>query len=183
VILEAAVPSLAGVEGISAPSRLHHALCLAAHAWAHVPLKTLRDLLDVAVVAEGERTEDLERLAAAWGLRRVWRTTREAIDALFYGASQPSALRIWARHLGAVRERTVFESHLQAALNPFWALPPRAALVESLAAIRTDLVPASGESWGVKLRRVPRAVRDARTSHTARPEQGRNERPARIGRR
>ena len=169
-ILDAAAPSIVGVEGISAPRKHHHALLLAAHAWAHKPLQTLRDLLDVAVFAADESPAELERVAAAWGLRRVWRTTRLAIEALFYGGPRPVPLRIWARHLPAVRECTVLESHLQSLLNPYWALPPGPALVESLAAIRTDLVPAPGESWGAKRRRIKRAIRDAGVARTHRAE-------------
>jgi Uncharacterised nucleotidyltransferase len=168
-ILEAAVPSAAGVDGISAPSRVHHALMLAAHAWSHVPLRTLRELLDIAVLASDESPRELERLASAWGLARVWRTTGRAIDSLFYGGSRPAALRLWAPHLRAVRERTVLESHLEALLHPFWERPPGPALAESLAALRADFLPASGESWGVKLRRVQRALRDARRPLSGRP--------------
>jgi hypothetical protein len=133
-----------------------------------VPLHTLRDLLDVAAVSAEESPRELDRLAAAWGLGRVWQTTQRAIDALFFGGRETLALRLWARHLAAVRERTVFERHLQAALHPFWGRPPGPALLDSMAAIRTDLVPAPGEDWGVKLRRVPRAVRDARMPHSRR---------------
>jgi hypothetical protein len=160
-IIEASVPSVVGVEGISAPHRLHHALVLTAHAWSHEPLNTLRDLIDVAVLCADESTAELDRLAAAWGLRRIWRTTQRAIDALFYGGRRPAALQIWARHLGTARDRTVFESHLPAALNPFGGHPPREAVAQSVAAVRRDLLPRPGESWGVKLRRVPRAMRDA----------------------
>lgn len=170
-VLEAAVPSVVGVEGVSAPSRLHHALLLAAHAWAHEPLKTLRDLVDVGAFAGAESSAELDRLATAWRLGRIWRTTRRAIDALFFEGPPSSALALWARHLPAVRERTVFESHLQAALHPFWGRPPGPALVESLAAVRTDLRPAEGESIGTKLGRVPRAIRDAHLPHSRRPEQ------------
>jgi len=169
-ILEAAVPSIVGVKGISAPRPLHHALLLTAHAWAHGPLQTLRDLVDVAALAAGEERAELDRLAAAWGIRRVWRTTRQAVDALFAGGPRPAALRIWARHLNAVRERTVFENHLQAALHPFWGRPLAPALLESMAAIRTDLVPAPGESWKTKLQRIPRAVREARMPVSQRPQ-------------
>jgi hypothetical protein len=170
-ILEAAVPSVVDVEGLSAPSRLHHALLLAAHSWAHEPLMTLRDLLDVAAFAGEESSADLDRLATAWGLGRIWRTTRRAIDALFFDGPPSTALVLWARHLSAVRERTVFETHLQAMLHPFWGHPPGRALVESLAAVRADLLPAEGESVGTKLGRVPRAIRDARLPHSRRPEQ------------
>ena len=51
-IVEASVPSALGVEGISAPHPVHHALMLAAHAWDdHEPLATLRDLIDVAAIS------------------------------------------------------------------------------------------------------------------------------------
>jgi putative nucleotidyltransferase-like protein len=169
-IVDAAVPSVTGVEGVSAPCKLHHALLLAAHAWAHKPLQRIRDLLDVAVFAADESPADLERLATAWGIRRIWQTTQRAIDALFYRGARPAPLKVWARHLPAVRERTVFESHLQAVLSPFWARPPGPALMESLAATRTDLFPAPGETWSAKRRRIQRAIRDAGVAHTRRSE-------------
>ena len=174
-ILEAAVPSVVGIDGLSAPSKLHHALLLAAHSWAHEPLQTLRDLIDVTVLAAGEDPADLHRAAASWGLGRVWDTTRRAIDALFFDGRPSTALRIWGRHLPAVRERTVFESHLQAALHPFWERPLGPALAESLTAIRADLVPAQGESWGMKLGRVPLAIREAHLPHTRRLDKRREQ--------
>ena len=174
-ILEAAVPSVVEIEGLSAPSRLHHALLLAAHSWAHEPLQTLRDLIDVAVLAAEEDPADLRRAAASWGLGRVWDTTRRAMDALFFGGPPSAALGLWARHLGAVRERTVFETHLQAALHPFWERPFASATTDSLAAIRADLLPAQGESWGMKLGRVPRAFREAHLPHSRRPEPNREQ--------
>lgn len=182
-IVESAVPSVVAVDGVSAPCRLHHAVILAAHAWAHEPLQTLRDLLDVAVLAADESSAELERVAGAWGLGRVWGATQRAIEDVFFGGRRTVALATWARHLAAVRERTVFESHLQAALHPFWGRPPGPALVESLAAIGTDLFPARGEDWDVKLRRIPRAIRDARAPRSGRAEQGRQQRPRRTGRR
>jgi putative nucleotidyltransferase-like protein len=174
-ILEAAVPSVVEVDGLSAPSRLHHTLLLAAHSWAHEPLQTLRDLVDVAVLAAAEDPAELQRAAASWGLGRVWDTTRRAIDALFFHGRPSAALHLWGRHLSAVRERTVFESHLQAALHPFWERPFGPALAESLATIRADLSPAQGESWGMKLGRVPRAIREAHLPHDRRAEQRREE--------
>jgi hypothetical protein len=170
-ILEASVPSVVGIDGFSAPSRAHHALLFAAHSWAHEPLKTLRDLIDIAVLAAEEDPVALRRGAASWGLGRIWRTTQHAIDALFYDGHRSAALQVWARHLAYVRERTVFETHLQAALHPFWERPPAAATVKSLAAIRADLRPAHGESWGMKLARAGRAIREAHLPRTKRPGQ------------
>ena len=174
-ILEAAVPSVVDIDGISAPSKLHHAVLLAAHSWAHEPLQTLRDLIDVAVLSAEEDPADLRRVAASWRLGRVWDTTRRAIEALFFDGRPSAALHIWGRHLASVRERTVFESHLQAALHPFWERPLAAATAESLAAIRADLLPAQGETWGMKLGRVPRAIREAHLPHSRRPEEDREQ--------
>jgi hypothetical protein len=170
-ILEAAVPSVVEIEGFSAPSRAHHALLFAAHAWVHEPLKTLRDLIDVAVLAAEEDPADLGRGATSWGLGRIWRTTWRAIDALFFDGPPSTAVQIWARHLARVQERTVFETHLQAALHPFWERPFAPALAKSLGAIRADLLPAQGESWGAKLARAERAIREAHLPRTKRPTQ------------
>jgi hypothetical protein len=160
-----------GIDGFSAPSRAHHALLFAGHSWAHEPLKTLRDLIDIAVLAAEEDPADLSRTATSWGLGRIWRTTWRAIDALFFDGRPSGAVQVWARHLAHVRERTVFETHLQAALYPFWDRPPAPAMVKSLGAISADLRPAPGESWGVKLARAERAIREARLPRTKRPAQ------------
>lgn len=167
-IIAAAVPSATGVDGLSAPHPRHHALLLAAHAWRHEPLQTLRDLLDVAAMAFGEDAAELEGTADEWGLARIWRSTREAIDALFLGAPRPASLRVWARHLERVRERTVLESHLQGVLSPFWAFPPRMAVAEALAGIKASATPMRGEGWAPKLRRIPCAIKDAHLARSKR---------------
>jgi hypothetical protein len=161
-ILEAAVPSALGIEGLSAPHPLHHALMLAVHAWRHEPLHTLRDLVDVAALSAGRNAADLDRTAKRWGVGRIWRTTTRAVDAVFFGGPRTVPLRLWARHLEVVRERTVFENHLQRALQAFWGFPLPVALAEAVDAVKVELAPGEGESWSEKLRRVPRAVRDAR---------------------
>jgi hypothetical protein len=146
-IFDAAVPSVLGIDGVSAPSRAHHALLLAAHAWRHQPLGLLRDLLDVAVLAEGVPRSELDETAERWGIGRVWRTTRAAVDAIFYGGRDPLPLRLWARHLKAVRAETVLEDHLQRWLHPFWERPFVPALRDAATMIRRDVVPAPGETW------------------------------------
>src|SRR5438445_329663 len=90
-----------------------HAVLLAAHSWGHEPLRRVLDLIDIAMVLEGEDDRRLAReLAFRWGLGGVWRTTIGVADALLRRSGSVPALRIWARHLAAVRERTVFETHL-----------------------------------------------------------------------
>jgi hypothetical protein len=158
-IVERSVPSGIGVEGLSAPDPVHHALILAAHAWNHDPLRTLRDLVDIAAMSAGCAGTELEQAAEAWGIPRIWRTTRAAIRALLEGGPATVPLRIWARHLGSVRERTVLDNHLMRWLHAFWELPPRAAVADLRTAFRLTLLPMAGESWGEKLARTGRGIR------------------------
>jgi hypothetical protein len=158
-ILERAVPAGVGIEGISAPDALHHAMILAAHAWSHDPLQTLRDLVDIAAVSEGLSEAELTKTAEAWGIPKIWRTTRAAIRALLEGGPTTIPLRTWARHLPSVRERSVVDSHLMRWLHVFWELPPRAAVADLGAEFRLTLLPAPGESWREKLARTGRSLR------------------------
>jgi Uncharacterised nucleotidyltransferase len=161
-ILEAAVPSASAVDGVLAPTPAHHALILASHAWVHEPLRTLRDLLDIAALAAQADERELDRTADAWGIGRLWRTTSDAIEALFFGGRRTFPLRSWARHLEPVRERTRFESYLEWLGHGFWEVPAYKAPVETLRALRSLVSPAAGESWGQKLKRAPHALRALR---------------------
>lgn len=166
-IFEASVESGLAVEGLRAPSPLHHALILTAHAWRHEPLRTLRDLIDVATLAARADERELERVAAAWGVGHIWRTTSRCIDALFYGGSPTLPLRSWARHLPAVRERTIFEKHLERLVHGFWGMPLHHAPAQTLRALRYMATPVEGETWKQKLGRTGRAI-----SHPGQPTRG-----------
>jgi hypothetical protein len=160
-LLEGAVPSAAGIEGVLAPAPERHLLVVAAHAWTHGPLQRLRDLLDVAVLAVEADAAEVERLARAWGIPKLWRTTAAIADALFLGEPPPRALRGWAKNLAEARERTVLEQHVGRWRGWFDALPPAPAARAALREVGEDLTPAPGESWGSKLDRSGRAVRNA----------------------
>jgi Uncharacterised nucleotidyltransferase len=127
-LFAAAVPSTAGVPDLVAPSRAHHAVLLAAHAWAERPLQRLRDLIDVAAMAEGVDDAELERVARGWGWERLWHTTRETVGWLLGDAPKPSAVRLWARHLEPVREPGAADRALGYWLSSFWAMRPLTAL-------------------------------------------------------
>ncbi len=167
-IIEASVPCSLGVEGVLAPAPAHHALILAAHAWQHEPLQTLRDLIDVAAVSSHVETSELDRLAAEWGIGRIWQTTRRAIEGLFYDGRQTVPLRTWARHLERVRARSVLGDHLQRWLSGFWELAPGNALAQAAGAVRDDIRPLPDERRRDKLVRVLTATRDLRVSVTRR---------------
>jgi hypothetical protein len=161
-LVEGAVSSRLGVDGLSTPNPIHHALIIAAHAWEHEPLGTLRDLVDVAAVCAGSTDAELERAAQAWRIPGIWSTTYGAARTLFDAAPPTLAVRLWGRHLPPVRERTVLDNHLQRWLHPFWELPMHAAVLATADAFRQEVLPMPGEAWQDKLARTAHAIRHPR---------------------
>jgi len=166
-LLDAAVPSKTGIDGVSTLAPADHALVLAAHSWAHLPLRRILELVDIALLAHEADADDIAARARASGFERVWRTTSGTIDSLLYGAPRTAAERLWARHLAMARERTVFESHVERWLSPFWSLPPQTAIPTAARTIGVDLSPAEGEGWSGKLARARKALRNAFSAKTA----------------
>jgi hypothetical protein len=160
-LVEGAVPSATGVDGILAPRRSHHALVLAAHAWAHQPLGLLSQLVDVAAARQGVPVPELEAVAASWGVERLWDVTRRTVDALFLDGPTPWPLRVWARNLPRGRERTMLELHLERWLSAFSTAPAATAAVAAVGEVAADLRREPGETWGRKARRSALSVRDA----------------------
>jgi hypothetical protein len=169
-LLEAAVPSTVGVDGLLAPCPEHHALLLAVHSWAHEPLRRLRDLVDVAAVLVKADEAETARVARSWNVGRLWSTTRRALDAVLGDAPPPRALRSWARNLLDARERTVLEQHLERWLSDFSALPTGAALRGVPRTLVSEIRPRSDERWRDKALRSVLAVKHAgerRSQHEA----------------
>lgn len=160
-LLELGVPAPHLCEGVLVLPPAPHAVLLAAHTWGHYPLTPVRDLLDITLVARRADAAEIERLAAAWDLARVWSSTWRAADFLFGDGTRPASTWIWARHLADLRERTVLESHLQRWLAGLWGLPRPQALRNFRNAVTNDLRPEGDERWGAKLARARSAVRDA----------------------
>jgi hypothetical protein len=122
-LIGAALPSALGVDGLLAPDPARHAFLIAAHSWAHEPLRRLRDLVDARVVAAEADPAEVERLARSWYVDGLWRTTEAVAQAVFEGRSSPLALRLRARHLAAVREPTVLENRLRRWLAGYGGAP------------------------------------------------------------
>jgi Uncharacterised nucleotidyltransferase len=164
-LFELAVPSpRLGVDSAFTLPPGPHAVLLAAHSWAHEPLRRLSELLDVATLVAGADRTELAGLAERWGVGRIWRTTLSAADALLSQApNRTLPLRLWARNLDDVRERTVLESHLTRCLAGYWARPPATAFCSMLSAATREVRPDPGESWSTKLARTRRAFRNAFT--------------------
>jgi Uncharacterised nucleotidyltransferase len=157
-LFEAAVPSVVGVESLLAPHPDHHAVVLASHAWGEIPMRTLRQLVDVLAFAEDRDRDELQELAARWGIERGWRSTIAVGDWLFHGASEPRLVAVWARYLREFREPTVLEMHMQEWLAPFWLTTPQAAARKTFSAVLRDLRPRPNQTWGGKLRQTIRAL-------------------------
>jgi hypothetical protein len=160
-LLEAAVPSASSVEGIEAPAPPHHALLLAAHSWAHEPLRRLRDVLDIWCVAYACDPDEIAASASRFDVERLWSTTRRVTAAVVAERPLPLPFRLWARNLQVGRERTVLEGHLEDWLSGFAALPPRRAVHALRAPLRRVFLP-DREPARQKVRRSVAAVRDAR---------------------
>jgi hypothetical protein len=176
-LLAAAVPSVTGVDGVLALPPSHHAVLLAAHSWAHEPLRRVRDVLDVAAVLEEGDRDEAESIADGWGARRLWGTTIRAADAVLAGGRTPWTLRTWARNLPRARERTVLESHLERWLSNFAVLPPGRAALELVSVLGQEVKPEAGETWGRKLARTRTALRNASVRRSEHDEElGRGER-------
>ncbi len=161
-LIEAAVPSRVAGDGILTLPPSHQAVVLAAHSWAHEPLRALRDVVDIAAVDAHADRRDTEEVARELGVDRMWRSTAAAVDALFADRRTPLPLRLWAQNLPRVRERTVFENHAQRWLSNLWALSPRHALAAMAATAVGEIGPSPDETWRQKLARTARAVRNAR---------------------
>lgn len=163
-----ATPSRVDVDGFQTLTPAAHAVVVAIHAWSHGPLRSLRDLIDVAVLKAEADSVEIESLVAQWGVSDVWRTTDGVVTALFASGRRPLALRLWARHLESARSPTVAEAHLEWWFSSFWALPARRALHDAVRRLADDLRPVPGEQWRTKLSRARLAVRNAgvrRSSH------------------
>lgn len=147
--------------GIAILPPAQHAVLLAVHSWAHEPLRRLRDLIDVAVMAEAAGYDEAAAVARAWGVDRLWRATTDVIEALLHGGRRPWSLRLWAQNLERARERTVLENHLQRWLSDFWILPAGRAARGLPGTLRRELAPEGDEGWRSKLARTALAVRNA----------------------
>jgi Uncharacterised nucleotidyltransferase len=155
-LLELAQPAEA--DGILTLPPTPHVLVLAGHLWVTNTFARLRDLLDVALLLPETDPDEVEALAGAWGVGRMWATTRAVVESVLLGGRASSADRLWARHLAAAREQTVIEVHVTRWASPFWALPLRRAVPVAASSAASDFRPAVGEPWRSKARRSLRTL-------------------------
>jgi hypothetical protein len=155
---EAASAASVGVDGLLAPHPDHHAILLASHSWGEVPMRRIRELVDVLAFVEDGRRDDLARLARHWRFERAWAATLGVADWILNGEPEPTFVRYWARYLRHLREPTVVEMHLQEWLSPFWLTAPRVATRQALGAVAKDFRPWPDQTWADKRRQMTRAL-------------------------
>jgi hypothetical protein len=160
-LLEAACPSAVGTTGVTTLPPAHHAVLLAAHAWAHDPLASAGRLIDVSLMALETDPAEAAALARRWGCLRLWRVTRRAAAALVEDGRRPLAMHLWARHLRPARERTVLESHAVRTAGDVWSLPAGQAAAAAAGSLAKSVTRMPGEPWSQKLERARSAVGDA----------------------
>jgi hypothetical protein len=159
-VLDSARRAAIGPEGVLAPSSAYHALLIAAHAWTHEPLGRISHLLDTALMAAECDSGEISALAARWEAARLWDATSAMVDWLFFFRNAlPLRLRIPARKLGRVEERSVLESHVYRGLAPFWVLAPADAMRASRSGFVRVMRPAPGEGWFGRARRTTITLR------------------------
>ncbi len=90
-LFSVATEEASGVEGYVALPPAHHALVIAAHSWAHRPLRRILDLVDVELLAAAGSRQEVARVASRWNLSRLWRVTADVADALIMGGGQASS--------------------------------------------------------------------------------------------
>jgi hypothetical protein len=152
-------PSATGVEGISTLDPAAHAVVLAIHSWCHIPLGRVRDMVDIAALLPEVDTDHALSVARELGVERLWKATLHTCEALLLRDGAPTlADRTWARSLRQVRDRTVFEAHLENWISSFWILPPARALRTSVTAFARELAPGEGDTWSSKRRRTRLAL-------------------------
>jgi len=165
-LFEAGVPSVVGVGGLLTPHPDHHAIVLVSHAWGEIPMRRLRQLVDVLAFVEDSERHELRKRAAGWGIERGWSSTLAVADWLLRNAPEPRLVRVWARYLRELREPNVLEMHVQEWLSPFWLTTRRPATRKSFAAVARDLKPKPNQTWESKVRQTIRAITHPRRSRT-----------------
>jgi hypothetical protein len=158
-LLASGVDGTLGVRGIMVPPPAEHALLLAGHSWSTAPLRRLLDLVDVAALTDGLPREEVDALAAEWGVEGLWSMVARAVDVILLG--RDDALPRWARNVTAVRERTVLENHVARIVSPFSIFPAGRACTMAARALAEELRPADGETRRAKSGRALRALPNA----------------------
>lgn len=161
MIFDHAIASRTGVAGVLAPDPAAHAVLLAAHSWAHDPLRRLGDVIDIAATLHDADRSRTTACAREWGWDRLWTAMLIVTDAVTSDGALPKRLSLWTRHLLSARDRKVFEHQLTLLLAPACSLPVSEAPRGLVRGVREIVARRNDESWTDKIRRSRRALFDA----------------------
>ena len=124
-------------------------------------------MLDVVLTAHAAEPDELEAVARAWGMTKLWRSTVAIAEAvLFERVPQPRLLRIAGRGLMSARESTVLEVQLARLLAPLYIHGVDRAPSAVMRALADSLGPGPGESWRGKALRTARQLAHPSTRHS-----------------
>ncbi len=161
MIFDHAIASRTGIAGVLAPDPAAHAVLLAAHSWAHDPLRRLGDVVDIAAALHDADRSTTTVCAREWGWDRLWTAMVTVTDAVTGDGALPKRLSLWTRHLLSARDRKVFEHQLTLLLAPACSLPASEAPAGLVRGVREIVARRNDESWTHKIRRSRRALLDA----------------------
>jgi hypothetical protein len=113
------------------------------------------------VAAESASLTQLRFVLRVGGVRDA---TNAVVDALLVGSKSSSGVRLLGDNLRRSRERLVIEAQLRRGRTPASALPRQTAALEAGKRLAKVLRPGNGASWGVTIRRSPRAARHSRAA-------------------
>lgn len=165
-----ATASRTAIDGLLAPDPAAHALLLAAHGWAHDPLRRLRDVIDIAAILQDADRSRTSAYARERGWDRLWNVTAAVTDAVTTDGALPRWLSLWTRHLLSARDRTLLEHQLAQLVAPACSVPARQAPRLLARHVRDIVAPRADEPWAHKVRRsghaLPRAAGGIGTRNT-----------------
>ena len=158
-ILAAGRETLPGLPGVLVPDPAHHAVVIAAHSCATMPLRSVGDLLDLQLLLEHANPAVLESFSTRWRADRMWNLYASSAAALFGGNGQ--RIPRWAPNITEIRDLKVWERHVARFAAPFYTHRLR-DLPKGLWYAFSDLVaPARGDTPRSKAARVLTSLRSA----------------------
>lgn len=167
MIFGRATASRTGIAGLLAPEPAAHALLLAAHGWAHDPLRRLGDVIDIAAMLEEADRSRTTVCAREWEWERLWNVTVAVTDAVTTDGALAKRLSPWTRHLLSVRDRRVVEHQLSRLVAPAFTLPPSETPRGLMRGVRQIVARRNGEPWAHKVRRSRQSLIHALVEESA----------------
>ncbi len=145
LLFEQSVPSGLSVPGLLVPDPVLHAVLVCAHSWAHLPFRSLRDLLDQEMLLTGADYEDrAASLANRFGLERTWQVDRRLAAAVFDAQQLMPLERALSAPLRTLRERSPVESLAALLTGPLYADSALASARAYIAGARSAVRPVDG---------------------------------------